>query len=267
MPGFIFLYRDIANHWVWHDGKLAHRWMDLLIQASWENNTVYFGGSRVNLRRGQLVTTTRLLMSRWRTNARMVLKVLNIFEEEKMIRCKKNKEMTLISVCNFDVYQSPYGPQISPYNALDSPPDFDQIAEHRRNRKRKRNKENNKQENNNKTTQHARDEDMFFNELQSSEAFFEQTAMSLHCETAALKAMLVGFMSECKAKGKEHTDFSDYRNHFFDWARIQIQKNGKRNKPTSGGDTGGGASDRYGARRGTDVGDHTATDYGGSFSV
>ena len=104
---------------------------------------------------------------------------------------------------------------------------------------------------------------MFFNELQSSEAFFEQTAMSLHCETAALKAMLVGFMSECKAKSKEHTDFSDYRNHFFDWARIQIQKNGKRNKPTSGG----GTDDRYEARRGSDVGDHTAADYGGSFSV
>lgn len=263
MPGFIFLYRDIANHWVWHDGKLAHRWMDLLIQASWENRAVFFGGARVELKRGQLVTSTRLLMGRWRTNARMVLKVLGIFESDKMIRCKKTTERTIITICNYDAYQSPLDPQISPYNS----PNFDNVSERVRKRKKKQIKENNNEEYNNISHQRVREEDSFFEELKSRGEFFEQSAMSLHCGTAELKSLLEDFMNECKAKGKTHSDFSDFRNHFFDWARKQINKNGNRQKSTGGNGSDGGADDKYQARRGSGVGNHTAADYGGSFSV
>lgn len=267
MPGFIFLHRDIANHWVWKDGRIAHRWMDLLIQAEYENRTVFFDGVRVDLKRGQFVTTTRLLMGRWRTNPRTVLKVLDMFESDKMIRCKKTNEMTIISICNFDEYQSIPRDQnpsdISPYSSAI----FDAEVEQKGKRKKKRIKEYNKKEEiieeNNLSQPREIVEEDFFEKLKSDKDFFEKSALSLHCEIEMLKSLFDDFVNECKAKNKAHIDFDDFRQHFFDWARKQVQNYGKREK--SRGSGGAGTQDRHEARRGTDVAGKSESDYGKPF--
>ena len=146
MPGYVFLHRDIDRHWVWSDGRTAHRWMDLIIQAAWENKATFFGGSRIELKRGQLVTTTRLLMARWRTNPKMVLKVLDMFEKDKMIRCKKLSDMTIITICNFDAYQSNANTSFEQENHRDFSPEIEEGGKHERKRQRKQTKENKKEQ-------------------------------------------------------------------------------------------------------------------------
>lgn len=111
----------LANHWVWRNSILGHHWVDLIMYAQWEEErTVYFGGKHITLKRGQQVTTTRQLMQRWNTNPKMVLKTLEIFEEERMIECEKNNRMTIITLCNYDDHQSSFVGSTDPDIDMDS---------------------------------------------------------------------------------------------------------------------------------------------------
>ena len=141
MKGYINIHRMIVNHWVWRDSRLGHHWIDILLYAQWEDKkTVYFAGKHITLRRGQQVTSTRLLMLRWNTNPKMVLKTLKIFEEENMITCRRTTGMTLISVCNYDDYQS----GIMEYSEGGPGGNSEGAAKTAGNRRRKQNKEDNK---------------------------------------------------------------------------------------------------------------------------
>lgn len=63
----------------------------------------------------------------------------------------------------------------------------------------------------------------FYGILMQEQAFWETAAMSLHASVEGLKNLLNEFELESQAKGKTHDSFRDYRSHFFDWARINIQ--------------------------------------------
>lgn len=267
MGGFVFLFRDIENHWVWKDGRMAHRWMDLIIQAQWENKTVYFDGVRVDLKRGQLITTTRLLMGRWRTNPRIVLKSLEIFENDKMIRCKKTTEMTIITICNYDAYQSILAEKNPPVHSPYSSSENDDGAERKGKRKGKCIKKVNKEEDKNIIShQSVREENLkFFEQLRNAEISIDEMTMRFSCSKQELLKLLDAFVKEVNIKETRHTDFSDFRKHFFDWARIQFDKQEKNEQRRTKGSSGSGQQDKYAARRGTDVGDKKASDYGGSF--
>lgn len=121
MNGFIYVFRMLASHWVWRNTILGHHWVDLLMYAQWEDEkSVFFGGKQVLLKRGQQVTTTRLLTARWNTNPKMVLKTLEIFENEKMIECMKDNRMTIISICKYDDYQTMIEGKFLPKKGYDS---------------------------------------------------------------------------------------------------------------------------------------------------
>ncbi len=227
MPGFVFLFRDIESHWVWKDGRMAHRWMDLVIQAQWENKTVYFDGVRVDLKRGQFVTTTRLLMGRWRTNARIVLKSLEIFENDKMIRCKKTTEMTIITICNYDAYQNKIEEQNpltqSPFSASEN----ENNAERKRKRQKKRTKEDNKKEDNITKTSivvesaptHEEVFDNFFNEQNAVDVFCMQESVDLEtCKTLAREVI-----NDWILRGEVHQTLKDGKQHLLNQLRIKIK--------------------------------------------
>ncbi len=265
MGGFVFLFRDIDKHWVWKDSRMAHRWMDLIIQAHWDNRTIYFDGVRVDLKRGQFVTTTSLLMGRWRTNPRAVLKTLEIFENDKMIRCKKSSEMTIITICNYDVYQSISKALNQVENSPHPSGNFPEDAERKRKRKGKYIKKENKEEDkNNISQQSVREENLkFFEELKNAEISLDEMMKQFSCSKQELLQQLESFVNEVNIKETRHTSFSDFRKHFFDWARIQFNKQKENEQRRTKGS--GGQQDKFAARRGTDVGDKKASDYGGSF--
>ena len=277
MPGYVFLFRDIANHWVWKDGRMAHRWMDLLIQAQWENKTVYFDGERVDLKRGQFITTTRLLMGRWRTNPRIVLKSLEIFEKDKMIRCKKTTEMTIITICNYDAYQSKFGEQNisnqSPFSFNENDDDTERGRKRQEKRQKKRIKEDkNKEENITKTSsvvERAPTHEEVFEDFFNAQAAVEAFCMTESIDIETCKKLAQEVINDWNLSGQTHQSLSDGRRHLLNQLRIKIkvekQKQNGTGKKAGGGNNGGGAADRYAARRGTDVGDKKASDYGDTF--
>ncbi len=106
MNGWIALYRSIMEHWIWNtSSRRFQRWVDLLFLASWEDREVGYGSMMVNLKRGQIVTSLRKLMSRWNTNSTTVANTLKLFVDNGMIQCQRNKSYMIITVNNYDKYQ------------------------------------------------------------------------------------------------------------------------------------------------------------------
>ena len=228
MPGYILLYRDIERHWVWKDGLMGHRWLDLVIQAEYRSRTVFMSGVRVDLKRGQLATTTRILMARWSTNARMVLKVLNIFEQDKMIRCKKTNEMTLITICNFDKYQALFREVDVPENLDEISTEIAESGKRQRKRERKHTKEDNKETTKKIKTTTPVVESAPTHEEVFEEFFKEQSAVEVFCmqeriDLETCKKLAREVINDWVLRSETHPTMKDGRDHLLNQLRIKIK--------------------------------------------
>jgi hypothetical protein len=86
-------------------------WENLLLDASYKSRTVNFKGAEWNLSRGQLVTTREILASQIeiggkQINASIIRRALEFFENQGMISKSGNRLGTVITIINYDAYQS-----------------------------------------------------------------------------------------------------------------------------------------------------------------
>ena len=68
------------------------------------------------------------------------------------------------------------------------------------------------------------DNDQYHVSLSNNQTFLETTCMNLKIDLQSLKNYMSLFNGECKAKGTMHQSESDYRQHLYDWVRIQVEK-------------------------------------------
>jgi len=145
--GFIALYRRIRENWIWKNPEYLKAWLDLIMEACFENKKRYYKGSYIDLKRGELMCSIRYLANRWEWSIKRVFIFLKNMETDGMIKRKqyKKRKISIITICNYDIYN----------------PLQEQIRNDKRNgngteteteRKRKRNKSNNINNGNNKTT-------------------------------------------------------------------------------------------------------------------
>ena len=276
MNGWITLHRKIQDHWIWQDAKNFQRWVDLIMMARWETSQAKtrFGKAKVMLQRGQLVTSIRTLMHRWKTSSKCVTDFLSDLENEDMIQCDPHKKYTVITICQYDLYQH----NMDSGEEEEEPEPDSAVEERNRLRKERRVRAPIKQDNNNKniTTKNssisssAREKNLkFFNDLKNSEKEIGQAAASLKCEEKLVLEMLDDFFNEINFKETDHDSLSHFKKHFFDWARIYLQnnRNNGTGKQKAKSKRGGAetATNQYDPRRGTPAGDHSSQDYGKSF--
>lgn len=86
-------------------------------------------------------------------------------------------------------------------------------------------------DNENEIENESKDENFVFSDLKeletemlNSEQWIETTAMSLHTEIDVIKSYIPEYCLEQKAKGKIGSIFKEYKSHFFNWTRIQLEK-------------------------------------------
>lgn len=103
--GYIRVYRDIREHWVWDDGNVLRAWLDLIMMANYEDQQVFFGGELLEIKRGSFITSVRKLAARWRWGKDRVLKFLRLLEAEGMIDRKADSRKTIITIEKYGVYQ------------------------------------------------------------------------------------------------------------------------------------------------------------------
>ena len=107
--GYIKVYRDIRDHWIWSDEKepfdKLHAWVDLIMMANHEDKEILFNGRLILVKRGSRITSLRKLSERWHWSPHKVSDFLNILEKDGMITQVRNSRKTLITLINYGIYQ------------------------------------------------------------------------------------------------------------------------------------------------------------------
>lgn len=228
MPGWIALWRDIRQHWIWEDPKRFQRWVDLLLMAQWEPTTINFSKTDVTLDRGQIATSMRILAHLWHTNSSTVIAFLDDLETHKMIKRKSTKLMTQITIVNWDKYQG------------------DVIARKQtRERKReqiKKEEEYKNKKNNNPPTRTREDDEKVFNEMKVSQIFIEESCRYLNCSAKEFEELLDNFIIKAKLDDV-HKDDNDCKSHFWNWAtnKLKYRNNGNKKNCAQPADNRGAA--------------------------
>lgn len=216
MKGYINLYRSIQSHWTWRDPRKLKAWLYLLLNAEWEPRDKPWDNEIIHLERGQVLTSIRELMAKWGTCTETTLEYLRLFSDMGMIVRSPIKKFTLLTIVNFDEYQSAAN-----------------IVERKPKRKIERPKEEVRIEEEKKLNiiSPSRESDLnFFEDFIKDEVYLEQVAMTIHVDLAALRELAAQFKLEMLTKEKFHPSLQEYKQHFFNWAKLNIQKGGGTKK-------------------------------------
>lgn len=119
--GYIKLYRDIQDHWIWQEEySMAQAWLDLILMANHKNRKIPFNDTIRTIKRGQHLTSVRKLSARWGWGMNKTERFLKLLEADDMIRKESDRSGTLLTIVNYEVYQSSDTPSNTP---TDTPTD------------------------------------------------------------------------------------------------------------------------------------------------
>ncbi len=105
--GWIHLHRKIQDCILWESPEpfdCRSAWIDLILLANHEDKRMIFDGQPITVKKGQRITSVRVLAQRWHWGNNKTLKYLRMLEEENMIVRDSDKRRTLLTIVNYDVY-------------------------------------------------------------------------------------------------------------------------------------------------------------------
>jgi len=108
MEGWIKLHRKIIDNPYYFSEPFtrSQAWVDLLLIANNKPGMFYKRGIRVEVERGQVGYDIETLAHRWKWSRGKVERFISGLEKDSQIVRQKNNVTTLISICNYNIYQS-----------------------------------------------------------------------------------------------------------------------------------------------------------------
>ena len=104
--GWIKLHRKLLdNPVVMKDSDHLAVWIYLLLNASHTEYPVLFGGKKISLKAGQLMTGRKSIASTLGISESKVRRVLDLFEIDQQIDRQRSNKNSLVSILNWDKYQ------------------------------------------------------------------------------------------------------------------------------------------------------------------
>lgn len=104
--GWIKLHRNmLENPVIMKDSERIAIWIYLLLSATHKDVDVIFGGERITLHPGQLITGRKRIATDLKVNESKIERVLNRFETEHQIEQLKTHQNRLITILNWEMYQ------------------------------------------------------------------------------------------------------------------------------------------------------------------
>lgn len=105
--GYLKLYRKMMdNPIVTKDAEHLAIWIFLLTEARYMPEDSLFGGKKITLQPGQLTTGRKQIADKIRVTESKVQRVLKLFESEHLIEQQTSSRNRLISIINWNTYQS-----------------------------------------------------------------------------------------------------------------------------------------------------------------
>lgn len=125
MSGWIKIHRDITKHWIFQDAEKFKWWIDMLFLASYEDNKTNVGSKIVEVKRGQFIGSLSFFMKRWGVGKERIINYLRLLQSDGMIDKVSDKNITLITICNYESYQNVPDnlPDSQSDHHADNPPD------------------------------------------------------------------------------------------------------------------------------------------------
>lgn len=107
MQGWISIYRQITEHWVWKEKPFSQgqAWVDLLLMANYQDRKFALGDEIVTAEAGSIVTSQLKLMERWGWSKSKVRRFLKLLESDGMIHIKADRRKTTIFIVNWGNFQ------------------------------------------------------------------------------------------------------------------------------------------------------------------
>ena len=105
--GYIKVYRDIRDHWIWKDKPFSkgQAWIDLIMLANHKDNTILFDGHPMQVKKGQYMTSLQMLADRWGWSRGKVRRFLDDLKTEQMADKKRHGNGTLLTLIKYGDYQ------------------------------------------------------------------------------------------------------------------------------------------------------------------
>lgn len=106
--GWFTISREIKDHWVWDcEFSNGQAWIDLIMHASHSNDRKkVIKGQMVKWDRGQQIRSIVTLAETWGWTRKRVSNFLKMLEKDNMISVKKGHLTSVITLCNYDSFQS-----------------------------------------------------------------------------------------------------------------------------------------------------------------
>ncbi|MBU7709202.1 DnaD domain-containing protein [Staphylococcus aureus] len=112
MTGWISIDRSIQNHWLFKEKRTFSKfeaWIYLLMEANHSKAIVPIGNQIVTVERGQRLTSILTLSDLFNWSRFKVKTFLDLLESDGMLEVKTTSKYTLITIVNYDFYQSEQG--------------------------------------------------------------------------------------------------------------------------------------------------------------
>ena len=109
MEGWISIHRQIQEHWLWKSKEPFDKrsaWIDLLLMVNHQKEKVEFDKEIIEVERGQRITSLEKLSKRWKWSRHKVSDFVNQLEQDGMLVQVRDNKKTLISIENYDKYQT-----------------------------------------------------------------------------------------------------------------------------------------------------------------
>lgn len=103
--GFITLHRKILESAIFENPNELKVWIWCLCRANWSDNTVFFSGEEINVRRGQFIFGRFTGSDECNMNPNTFYKILKKLEKAGMILINSNNKKSLLTVVKYEIYQ------------------------------------------------------------------------------------------------------------------------------------------------------------------
>lgn len=110
--GWIKVWRKTLNSEIWESGEPYDRrsaWIELLLMAGHEEDFVVFDGKKRDRLPGQIITSISALSRRFHWSRKKVRSFLGQMGDRHMIRLEGHTRYCLLTIENWDIYQSSKG--------------------------------------------------------------------------------------------------------------------------------------------------------------
>lgn len=248
MAGWIKIYRDLSDHWLAKHPEKLGWWVLLLLEVEHEDRKMLVGNQLIEVKRGQVVASLSFLAELWQTSKKTADRFLSLLIEDQMLTRSVTRQVSVLTICNYESYQ-------------DKQMEVRHDARHEVDTRLTRQVSEPKKEKEDKelccsnNTAHTHTREQHYIRQYREEGMWTDVAMILHLKSVAeCESLFDRWILEYQHKGQTHPDYTNFKAHFIQWARITIQKE-KNN----------GSNSQSNQRRGVQVVANSVEDYQGAF--